>query len=91
MLITDVDHDNHLDVLLIGNDYGNETFIGRLDALNGLLLKGDGKGGFTTVPTYKSGFTANGDAKAIGQIRTNDNKIFYVVTQNRDSLLVFEQ
>ncbi|WP_051947176.1 VCBS repeat-containing protein [Muricauda sp. MAR_2010_75] len=89
MLITDVDHDNHLDVLLIGNDYGNETFIGRLDALNGLLLKGDGKGSFTAIPSRKSGFTASGDAKAMGQVKTTNGKTRYVVTQNRDSLLVF--
>ncbi|WP_067034361.1 VCBS repeat-containing protein [Allomuricauda sp. CP2A] len=90
ILITDVDQDSHLDVLLIGNDYGNETFIGRLDALNGLLLQGDGKGNFTAMPTHKSGFNASGDAKAMGQIKTKEGKSVYVVTQNRDSLLVFE-
>ncbi|MEX0363089.1 MAG: FG-GAP repeat domain-containing protein, partial [Allomuricauda sp.] len=37
--VTDFDSDGDMDVLLIGNDYGNETFIGRYDAFNGLLLR----------------------------------------------------
>jgi hypothetical protein len=55
-----------------------------------LLLQGDGKGNFTAMPTHKSGFNASGDAKAMGQIKTKEGKSVYVVTQNRDSLLVFE-
>ncbi len=37
--VTDIDSDGFKDLLLIGNDYGNEPFVGVLDAFNGLILK----------------------------------------------------
>ena len=46
MLADDFDGDGNLDVLINGNDFGTEVSIGRYDALNGLLLKGNGSGDF---------------------------------------------
>jgi len=46
MVAEDVDGDGNLDVIMNGNDYGTEVSVGRYDALNGLVLKGDGKGNF---------------------------------------------
>ncbi len=89
--ILDVDNDTDLDVLLIGNDHGNETFIGQYDASNGLLLKGNGKGSFEAVDTDKSGFLAPGDAKSITKVQSMLGKELYLITQNRDSLLVYEK
>jgi hypothetical protein len=43
MVADDFDGDGNLDVLLAGNDYGTEVSVGRYDALNGLLLKGNVK------------------------------------------------
>ncbi len=87
--VLDFNDDSNLDVLLVGNDFGNETFIGRYDALNGLLLKGNGKGGFEVVDSAKSGFLAPGDAKSIASVKTNLGDELFVVGQNRDSLLIF--
>jgi hypothetical protein len=47
MLAEDVNQDGFLDLVQVGNDYGNEVFIGRLDASVGWVFLGDGKGGFT--------------------------------------------
>lgn len=55
MLVGDYDSDGNLDVLINGNDYGTEVTVGRYDALNGLLLKGDGKGGFKPLTILESG------------------------------------
>ncbi len=49
MLAADVNADGNLDVVLCGNDYGNEVSAGRYDAMNGLVLLGDGKGGFSAL------------------------------------------
>ena len=46
MVVDDFDGDGNLDVLINGNDYATSIGIGRYDAFNGLLLKGDGTGGF---------------------------------------------
>src|SRR4029077_12949853 len=48
MVTGDFNNDNNLDVAICGNDFGTEVTNGRYDAMNGLLLLGDGKGSFTT-------------------------------------------
>ncbi|RIV71310.1 VCBS repeat-containing protein [Flagellimonas aequoris] len=90
MLIADVDGDGNDDILGIGNDFGNETFIGRYDAFNGILLKGDGHGNFITEKTAKSGFLVPGDAKSIVQVRSASGGSLFFVTQNKGRLLVFK-
>jgi hypothetical protein len=88
--ILDHDADGNLDVLLIGNDYGNETFIGRYDALNGLLLEGDGKGNFMVIESDKSSFLVPGDAKSMVMVKNaKDTQPYIIVGQNRNRLLVF--
>jgi len=52
MQVDDYDGDGNLDILMNGNDYGTEVSVGRYDALNGLLLKGNGKG-----PVYSLEYT----------------------------------
>lgn len=91
MLVDDVNEDGHLDVLLVGNNYANEVFIGHLDALNGLLLVGDGTGKLNAVSTPSSGFLVPRDAKRIEQINLATKERLYITTQNRDSLLLFKR
>jgi len=55
MVVDDFDGDGNLDVLLNGNDFGTAVGIGRYDASYGLLLKGDGAGGFTPLSIAESG------------------------------------
>ena len=89
IITDDINGDGNLDILLTGNDYGNEVFVGRMDALTGVTLLGDGKGLFSVMPTAKSGFKVPGDAKALIKIASND-EMLYIASQNRDSLRVFE-
>jgi hypothetical protein len=95
MVADDFDQDGFPDVLLVGNDFSNELLVGRLDALNGLLLKGDGKGGFTALNPGASGFYVPGNAKGLvrlsGAGRNGEpGKSMIVATQNRGPLKVFE-
>ncbi len=83
----DVDNDGNLDIILVGNDFGNEIISGRYDALNGVVLLGDGKGEFHPLSTLESGFIVPGDAKALARLSGLNNDIF-IATQNRDSLRV---
>jgi len=78
------------DVLMIGNDFGNEAFIGRYDAFNGGVLIGDDNGGFTFKNAEESGFKVTGDAKDMVQVENaNGGNPYIVVTQNRGKVLVF--
>ena len=90
IVVDDVNGDGNLDVLMIGNDYGNEVFSGRYDAFNGLLLLGDGKGGFEAVRSHESGFVVPGDAKSMAILTEVDGKPLYLSTQNRGKLLVHQ-
>ncbi|GAB2498072.1 VCBS repeat-containing protein [Algoriphagus taiwanensis] len=87
----DVNGDGNLDILLTGNDYGNEIFIGRLDASLGLLLLGDGNGGFTPVNSRESGFVVPGDAKGLVRLEGANGQSLFAAAQNRGKLLVFRK
>ena len=90
--ITDYNTDGNVDLLLIGNDYGNEVFIGRYDAFNGGLLKGDGEGNFEMISTLESGFLVPGDAKDMITLKNaQGNNDYIIVTQNRDKIKVFQK
>jgi len=89
IIAEDLNGDGFTDLLMVGNDYGNEVFIGRLDAALGWALLGDGKGGFRAVPARESGFSVPGDAKALVKLNTPSGEARYVASQNRGKLLVF--
>ncbi|WP_439697174.1 VCBS repeat-containing protein [Mucilaginibacter sp. AW1-7] len=87
----DFDSDGNLDVIMNGNDYGSDASVGRYDALNGLMLKGDGKGGFKPMSILQSGIYIPGNGKALVQLRDKNNHVLLAASQNRDSLKVFKQ
>ena len=89
MVADDVDRDGNLDVMLVGNDYGGEVLAGRYDAMNGLFLRGDGKGTFTAQAIASSGFYVPGNAKALAQLTDNKGRELMVATQNRGRLCLF--
>ena len=91
MIADDFDGDGNLDLLLAGNSYATEVRTGQYDALNGLLLKGDGKGNFSPLPSPESGFWVGGDAKGMAALTTGEGKSLILVAQNGGPLKVFSQ
>ncbi len=85
-----LDGDEHIDLLLVGNDYGMEVQQGPSDALVGLSLKNLGDGSFETIPLEKSNFFVPGDGKSLVSIHHSNEKSLVVASQNNDSLKVFE-
>ncbi|MDX2246431.1 MAG: VCBS repeat-containing protein [Bacteroidia bacterium] len=86
IVVADVNGDNYLDALLVGNDYGNELFSGTYDAFQSLVLLGKGDGTFVTAP-----FGANNvekDAKGLARLSMAGKDIF-IATQNKDYLKIF--
>lgn len=88
ILAQDLDGDGKPDLLLAGNFDGVKPEIGRMGASYGLMLRGDGKGGFAPVPASQSGFLVPGQARDIQRLRTRRGD-HYVVTRNNDRPLVF--
>jgi hypothetical protein len=88
--VDDFDGDGNLDVVINGNDYGTEPILGRYDALNGLLIKGDGKGNFTPQTILQSGIYIPGNGKALVALRSSKGKCLLAASQNKGPLKVFE-
>ena len=90
MVVDDFDGDGNLDVMINGNDFGTEVGVGRYDALNGLMLKGDGKGNFYPQSILQSGIYIPGDGKALVKLQDNSGNYLLAASQNRDALKIFE-
>lgn len=90
MTVGDYDGDGNLDIVINGNDYGTEPILGRYDALNGLLLKGDGKGNFAPQSILESGIYIPGNGKALVALRSSKGKYLLGASQNRGLLKIFE-
>jgi hypothetical protein len=88
ILATDADGDGRGDLLLAGNFDGVRPDLGRMSASFGLLLRGDGRGGFTPTPAAESGFFVPGQARDIQAVRTAAG-LRYIVARNNDRPLVF--
>jgi hypothetical protein len=90
MVVADVNHDANLDVVICGNDFGNEVTAGRYDAMNGLVLLGDGKGNFNSQTIQQSGFFVPGDAKALVQLRGINNQYLLAASQNQGTIKLYK-
>jgi hypothetical protein len=89
MVTDDFDGDGNLDLLISGNDYGTDISIGRYDAMNGLLLKGDGKGNFIPLSLQQSGVYIPGNGKALVKLAGSKGNYMIASSQNKDSLKLF--
>ncbi|WP_069659711.1 VCBS repeat-containing protein [Arcticibacter eurypsychrophilus] len=90
MVVDDYDGDGNLDVVINGNDYGTDVSVGRYDALNGLFLKGDGKGNFKPLSIMQSGIYIPGDGKALVKLHNSSGNYMLAASQNKDILKIFE-
>ena len=90
MAAEDFDGDGNLDLVMNTNDYGTEPNVGRYDALNGLYLKGDGKGNFVPLSILQSGIFIPGNGKSLVKLQSAGGKCLLAASQNRGPLKIFE-
>jgi hypothetical protein len=88
IIVHDVDGDGNLDLIVAGNLYDSEPNTPRADAGNGLWLRGDGRGGFSPVPPFSSGFLAPWQVTDLALITTPRGKAV-LVANNSDTLQAF--
>ncbi|HEV8544033.1 MAG TPA: FG-GAP-like repeat-containing protein [Verrucomicrobiae bacterium] len=83
LCIADLDLDGHEDLFLAQNFFATRPGVPRLDAGRGLLLRGDGEGGFVPVPGQESNLLIYGEQRgaAIADF-DHDGRPDLVVTQN---------
>jgi hypothetical protein len=81
--VGDLDGDGNEDVLLAQNFFPNQVDAQRYAAGRGLLLLGDGAGGFTSVPGSRSGVRIYGDQRGAALADVDgDHRLDVVVGQN---------
>ena len=85
----DFNGDGNVDIALNGNEFSMAPPLGRYDALNGLLLNGDGKGNFSPLSMLQSGLYIPGNGKSLVQLVTN-NKLTLAAAQNSSRLKLFQ-
>nr|WP_290939187.1 hypothetical protein [Haliscomenobacter sp.] len=61
----DFDQDGKKDLFLGGNISKARLKFGKYDANYGLILKGDGKGGFSSIPQKQAGLRLLGDVRSV--------------------------
>ncbi len=84
----DVDGDGHLDLTVAGNLYDVEPNTPRIDAGNGLWLRGDGRGHFAPVSPRESGLLAPRNVAGLAVLRTAGGHAM-AVANTADSLQLF--
>ncbi|NKI33310.1 VCBS repeat-containing protein [Croceivirga thetidis] len=90
ILVEDFDGDGSLDALLAGNLYATEVETPRNDGSNGILLKGNGKGGFTPLKNRDIGLYIPGDVKDMAELTVNGKPVI-IVAKNSDYLQFVEK
>jgi hypothetical protein len=90
ILVHDFDQDENLDLLLTGNFFGTRVKYGRYDANRGVLLLGNGKGGFNPVSNSKSGLNITGEVRDIISVELPKNEQLLLLARNNDTLLTYK-
>ncbi|MCK6692561.1 MAG: VCBS repeat-containing protein [Thermoanaerobaculia bacterium] len=90
IVAADLNADGKSDLVLVGNDYGQQIETGPVDSGNGTVLLNDGKGNFSPLPACQSGLWANLDARSARLITSVSGKKRLVVGNNNGKMQVFE-
>jgi hypothetical protein len=88
IVANDFNNDGKIDLLLNGNEFSMAPGLGRNDALNGLLLQGNGKGQFQSLSIMESGIYIPGNGKAAVQLK-GSHGLLVAASQNRGKLKVY--
>jgi len=91
ILADDFNADGHTDLLLAGNAWSPNISTGQCDASHGLLLLGDGKGGFLPEPVERSGFYVEGQVASLAQVELKSGGQLLLAGVNGAPLRVFEK
>jgi hypothetical protein len=90
MIAEDFDGDGNSDLMMVGNNYASNIYLGWYDASIGNILKGKGDGNFIPMDPQKTGFYVDRDSKASVEIISAQNEPMVLISKNSDSLQVYK-
>ena len=76
--------------LMAGNFYESKPEVGIYDASYGTLMKGDGKGNFTSVPAQQSGINIRGAVRDIVMIQAGGKQLL-IIAKNNSAVEVYDR
>jgi hypothetical protein len=84
IIVSDVNNDSYLDIIIGGNLYKSEVESPRNDASIGMYLTGNGDGTFNPIPATESGLYLIGDVKdmAMLSLQNKSHKVIVVAKNN---------
>ncbi len=89
--VADINGDGHEDIFLSQNFFAVQKETDRNDSGRGLVILGDGKGNFTSLPGHLSGITVYGEQRGAAFADFNmDARIDLLVTQNGAQTKLFQ-
>jgi hypothetical protein len=91
LVVKDLDGDGKADILLGGNFYESKPEAGIYDASYGLLLKGNGRGGFRAVAPQQSGVLVKGAVRDIIELRAGNKALFVFAKNNSKPAFLIKQ
>ncbi|MGZ5254443.1 MAG: FG-GAP repeat domain-containing protein, partial [Flavitalea sp.] len=89
ILVTDLDSDGKMDLILGGNEYQSEVSAGRYDASYGLVLKGTGNKSFKVIHPSQSGIILDGVVKHLKEVGAANSKRILLASINNERLKIF--
>ncbi len=89
IIADDFNIDGNLDILVNTNDFSTEVMTGRYDALNGLVMLGNGHGGFSPLTIAESGIYLPGNGRSLVKLRGAGGRYLVAAASNRGPLKIF--
>jgi enediyne biosynthesis protein E4 len=90
MAAADFDGDRAIDVFAVQNSYAAVPSVGQFDGGLGVLLRGDGRGGFDAMSPAECGAIVPGDARdVVAWDFDHDGRPDLFVTRNNGTTLAF--
>ena len=85
----DYNHDDNLDIVMVGNMYASDVNTGHYDASVGLYLHGDGKGNFQPSKAADCGLFTDDDAKGMADLTLGADGMLLLVGNNNGAAKAF--
>jgi hypothetical protein len=88
IVTTDVNADGNKDILIAGNNTWTRIKFGRYSANHGVLLLGDGRGGFSYAAQSESGLNIRGNVRSLKLVKTRKSESIIAGVNDKDAVIL---